>query len=276
MIVALAYWAQAGQMAEAQTAARKEQTRFEQADRERIRRALLRYMEENRIGVPTLQKLIAGANDLALDNLPLKTLQRFLGDTHRSNDIMVRFCHRFAESLPDDDPLASFGEAVAAFVGGPADGTSWWPLPADMIGTFEGRAEPAKSGITFSAGGFDQWVSFSKLTVTALPSRTFATVAENVTNWNRRAVGGPDVSAARRSYEGVLFHPDGAYCALMRNVLTGTLRLYWLGPVSGEAFPFAGHGHESISSLDDAPKVGPDLFRAEQVIFLPAPEEQTP
>ncbi len=263
-------------MTEAQTAARKEQTRFDQADRERIRRALLRYMEENRIGVPTLQKLIAEANDLALDYLPLKTLQRFLGDTHRSNDIMVRFCHRFAAGLPDDDPLASFGEAVAVFGGAPVDGTGWWPLPADMIGTFEGRGDPAKSGMTVTPDGFDHWVPFSTLTVAALPARPFAIVDERVTNWNRQAAGGPHVSAVRRSYEGVLFHPAGAYCALMRNVLTGTLRLYWLGPVAGERFPFAGHGHESIGPLEDAPAVGPDLFRAERIIFLPAPEELTP
>lgn len=262
-------------MVEAQTAAQKEQTRFDQADRERIRRALLRYMEENRIGVPTLQKLIAEANDLALDNLPLKTLQRFLGDTHRSNDIMVRFCHRFAAGLPDDDPVAAFGEAVAVFAGAPVEGTGWWPLPPDMIGTFEGRAEPARAGITFSSGGFDHWVPFSRLTVAALPARPFATVAESVTNWNRHMAG--DAAApVRRSYEGVLFHPSGAYCALMRNVLTGTLRLYWLGPVSGERFPFAGHGHETIGPLDDAPMVGPDLFRAERIIFLPAPGEMAP
>jgi hypothetical protein len=260
-------------MAEVQAEARREQTRFDQADRDRIRCALLRYMEDNRIGVPTLQKLIAEANDLALDRLPLKTLQRFLGDTHRSNDIMVRFCHRFAETLPEDDPLASFGEAVAAFAGAPLDGTGWWPLPGDMTGKFEGRAEPTQSGMAFSPDGFDHWVAFSTLTVTTLPSRPFAAVSESVTNWNRRTAGDPAASAARRSYEGVLFHPAGAYCCLMRNVLTGTLRLYWLGPISGEPFPFAGHGHESVGSLDDAPRVGPDLIRAEQVIFLPVTGE---
>ncbi|MGB3834032.1 MAG: hypothetical protein WA975_19460 [Mesorhizobium sp.] len=262
-------------MAEAQAAARKEQTRFDQADRDRIRRTLLRYMEENRIGVPTLQKLIAEANDLALDNLPLKTLQRFLGDTHRSNDIMVRFCHRFAAGLPDDDPVSSFGEAVASFLNLRAGGTGWWPLPPDLTGRFESRAEPAQNRMVAMPGGFDHWVPFSTLTVSAATTRPFATVTETITNWHRRA-GDNDGSAARRAYDGVLFHPAGAYCAALRNVLTGTLRIYWLGPVDGQPFPFTGHGHESVGPLDDTPTVGPDLFRAERVIFLPAPPEPTP
>ena len=260
-------------MAEAQAAERTQQTRFDQADRDRVRRALLRYMEAHRIGVPTLQKLIAEANDLALDNLPLKTLQRFLAASHRSNDIIVRFCHRFAEGLPDDDPLADLGEAVAAFVGGRRDGAAFEP-PADMIGTFAGRTEPAQTGFAVSPPGYDHWVPFSTLTVAALPARPFASVSEIVTNWRRATVEA--AAPARRTYEGVLFQPAGAYCALMRNVLTGTLRLYWLGPVPGEPFPFAGHGHEGIGPLDDAPATGPRLFRAERVNFMPAAGEASP
>lgn len=262
-------------MAEAQAAERTQQTRFDQADRDRVRRALLRYMEDHRIGVPTLQKLIAEANDLAIDNLPLKTLQRFLAASHRSNDIIVRFCHRFADNLPDDDPLADLGEAVAAFVGGRRDGAAFEP-PADMIGTFAGRTEPAQTGFAVSPPGYDHWVPFSTLTIAALPARPFASVSEIVTNWRRATV---DATApARRTYEGVLFQPAGAYCALMRNVLTGTLRLYWLGlgPVAGEPFPFAGHGHEGIGPLDDSPATGPRLFRAERVNFMPAAGEASP
>lgn len=258
-------------MAEARTAERTQQARFDQADRDRVRRALLRYMEDHRIGVPTLQKLIAEANDLTLDYLPLKTLQRFLAASHRSNDIMVRFCHRFAAGLPDDDPLADLGEAVAAFIGARPDGTGLRPPPAEMIGTFAGRVEPAQTGLAVSPPGYDHWVPYSTLTVAALPARPFASVSETVTNWRRAAV---DATApARRTYEGVLFHPAGAYCALMRNVLTGTLRLYWLGPVAGEPFPFVGHGHENIGPLDDEPPAGPRLFRAERVNFVPASKE---
>jgi hypothetical protein len=257
-------------MVEALPAERTEQTRFDLADRDRVRRALLRYMEDHRIGVPTLQKLIAEANDLALDHLPLKTLQRFLAASHRSNDIIVRFCHRFAAALPDDDPLADLGEAVAAFISRRRDGEGLQPPPADMIGTFTGRTEPAQSGFAVTPEGYDHWVPFSTLTVTAMPARPFAAVSEFVTNWRRATV---DATApSRRSYEGVLFHPAGASCALMRNVLTGTLRLYWLGAVADEPFRFAGYGHESIGSLDDEPTVGPRLFRAERVNFTPIPE----
>lgn len=261
-------------MVEAQTAGLLQQSRFDQADRDRLRRALLRYMEDHRIGVPTLQKLIAEANDLPLDNLPLKTLQRFLAASHRSNDIIVRFCHRFAVGLPDGDPLAELGEALAAFIGERRAGAGLQLPSAEMIGTFTGRVEPAQAGFAISPPGYDHWVPFSTLTIEALPARPFASVSEVVTNWRRAAA---DATApARRSYEGVLFRPAGAYCALMRNVLTGTLRLYWLGPVAGEPFPFAGHGHEGIGPLDDAPATGPRLFRTEQVNFMPAAAEASP
>jgi hypothetical protein len=261
-MAAPAYWAQAGQMAEAQTAARKEQTRFDQADRDRIRRALLRYMEDNRIGVPTLQKLIAEANDLALDNLPLKTLQRFLGDTHRSNDIMVRFCHRFTAGLPDDDPLAGLGETLTDFFGIAPDKTEWQALPPDLVGGYAGRAEPAVKRFAPPAD-FAQWVAFSTLTLERLPARPFAAAREVIGNWNRTAPS-DDAQLVRRVYEGVLFHPGGSLFVLMRNILTGTPRLYWLAPMA--PFPLAGHAHEAVGSLDTIP-VGPDLFRADRVIF---------
>jgi hypothetical protein len=261
-------------MAEAQAAERTQQTRFDQADRDRVRRALLRYMEDHRIGVPTLQKLIAEANDLALDHLPLKTLQRFLAGSHRSNDIIVRFCHRFSADLPDDDPLADLGEAVAAFIGARPDGAGLRPPPADMYGTFEGRAEPAKTGFAISPPGYDHWVPFSTLTIAGLPARPFAAVSETVTNWRRAAA--ESTVPARRTYDGVLFQPAGAHCALMRNILTGTLRLYWLGPATNEPFPFIGHGQEGIGPLDDPPATGPRLFRAERVNFMRIAGEKSP
>ncbi|MBK8174352.1 MAG: hypothetical protein IPK66_03450 [Rhodospirillales bacterium] len=250
-------------MAEAQAAA-WQQTRFDQADRERIRRTLLRYMEENRIGVPTLQKLVAEANDIRLDHLPLKTLQRFLADTHRSNDIMVRFCHRFAADLPDDDPLASLGEALVQFMGVMPDKADWQALTPELFGRYAGRAEPAVKGIGIKADGFDHWVPFSTLTVETLPARPFGAVREVVSNWSRTK----SVSAgqtARRLYEGVLFQPAGALFAFMRNTLTGTPRLYWLSPEN--PFPLVGYGHESTSALDERPTVGPNLFRADRLIF---------
>lgn len=258
-------------MAEAQTA-RQEQTRFDQADRDRIRRALLRYMEENRIGVPTLQKLITATNGINLDYLPLKTLQRFLGDTHRSNDIMVRYCHRFAESLPDEDVLPTVGEALVSFYAGRPDLEAAPLLPPEIAGEYAGRAEPARRRMDLMADGYDHWVPYSTLSITALPHRPFAAAREAVTNW-QRVEASSDVPV-RRVYEGVLFHPAGALVAVMRNILTGTPRIYWLAP--SPPFPLAGHGHESVGTLDERPTVGPGLFRSDTVVFERTAQESRP
>lgn len=242
-----------------QAAIATEQTRFDQADRNRIRRCLLRYMEENRIGVPTLQKLVAEANDLTLDRLPLKTLQRFLADTHRSNDIMVRFCHHFAAGLADDDPLDSFGEALTVFWG--ASGTAeWQALGPEMIGAFEGRAEEAVTGLRM---GQDSWVPFSTLNIEAVPAPSYARASETITNWGRTTTPDPD-TRVRRSYEGVLLHPPGALLLALRNSLTGAPRLYWLDAFDGPRL--TGYGHESATPIEDR-QVSAAAFNAARVIF---------
>jgi len=247
-------------MAGAQAAIEAEQTRFDQADRNRIRRCLLRYMEENRIGVPTLQKLIAEANDLTLDRLPLKTLQRFLADTHRSNDIMVRFCHRFAAGLADDNPLDSFGEALIAFWGVNAGNAEWQALAPDMFGAFEGRAEEAITGLRMEQ---TSWVPFSALTVEPVPAQPYARAAETITNWNRAKTADPE-NRVRRSYEGVLLHPPGALLLALRNSLTGAPRLYWLDAFDGPRL--TGYGHESATPIEDR-QVSAAAFNAARVIF---------
>ena len=217
-------------------------------------------MEENRIGVPTLQKLIAEANDLTLDRLPLKTLQRFLADSHRSNDIMVRFCHRFAADLADDDPLDSFGEALIGFWGATASVRNWQALAPDMIGAFEGRAEEAVTGLRM---GQDSWVPFSTLTVEAVPAQPYARAAETISNWSRTA--SPDSGdSVRRSYEGVLLHPPGALLLALRNSLTGAPRLYWLDAFDGPRL--TGYGHESATPIEDR-QVSAAAFNAARVIF---------
>lgn len=260
--------------AEAETTrAMTSQTRFDQADRDRIRRTLLRYMEENRIGVPTLQKLVAEANDVRLDHVPLKTLQRFLGDTHRSNDIMVRFCHRFTSDLPDEDPLAELGEALVSFLGVASGKAGWQALPMDLNGVFAGRIEPATTGLQATPAGFDHWVPYSTLTVEHLPARPFAAAHEIVTNWRRTKTTTAD-QPTRRIYEGVVLHPAGSLFALMRNVLTSTPRLYWLTP--GEPFAYRGYGHESICTLDETPLTGSPLFGSIMAGFDMASSEPLP
>lgn len=90
-------------------------TAFDAGERAHIRAALLRYMGEHRIGVPTLQGRIAQASGRSPDLIPLKTLQRFLADTHRTNDAFLIPVHQFSRDLPVRSIIDELGSAVSGF-----------------------------------------------------------------------------------------------------------------------------------------------------------------
>lgn len=246
--------------------------RFDQADRDRIRRALLRYMRDNAIGVPTLQKLIAEANDLSLDRVPLKTLQRFLGNTHRTNEAIVRFCDRFAADLDEADPITALGEQAAAFHGVWRNGHDCRPLPPELAGAYTGRAETeaqATEGMRLILDGTAQktdWVAFSQLDIEQPAGRPFAVAREAVTNWQKKrpaSESGTPETEPRRIYEGIILHPNDCLFALLRNTLTGAPRIYWLARFNDH--PLAGHGHEALGTLDDS--AGVEIHSSARVIF---------
>lgn len=247
--------------------------RFDQADRDRIRRALLRYRLEHAIGVPTLQKEIAAANDLSLDRVPLKTLQRFLTNSHRSNEAMVRFCDRFVAGFAVADPVAALGEQLASFLGAWRSGHDCRPIPPELAGSFAGRAkrapEPGHTMRVLPKGGADS-VPFSKVEIELLPGRPFALMRETVVNWDRQALDlseADDKPMPRRAYEGIVIYPNGALFALMRNVVTGAPRTYWLAHHSGNRL--AGQGHEAFGSFDSRLAVGNGLHSSIDIILDP-------
>ncbi|MFG1320467.1 hypothetical protein [Xanthobacter autotrophicus] len=247
--------------------------RFDLADRDCIRRALLRYMQQRAIGVPTLQKEIATANNLTLDRVPLKTLQRFLGDTHRSNDALIRFCAQFVGALQDSDPLAAFGEQMAAFLGVWRDWHDCRPVPLEMTGRYSGRARRAADpggGMRVYRGDAEDWVPFSAVEIEAAPAHPFAIVREFVSNWDRRPAEASAATAPRRAYEGIAIHPNGSFFVVMRNVLTGTPRIYWLDWVTEDRL--GGQGHESRAALDAGPATGSPLHSSTPVLFDRAKE----
>lgn len=221
------------------------QTYFDAAERDRIRRALLCYMEENRIGVPTLQRLVAEANDIILDRVPLKTLQRFLADTHRVNDMMVRFCRDFLRDLPDDDPLDLYGAQLAAFHAPPDGGA---PLAPDRYaGSFEGigQVRPQGGMLVFSKGA--DITKVSDLTLAARSATAFLRAAETVSNWRYDA---EPQGNARRAYVGVAVTTATGLLVSLRNSLTGAPRTYWL---TATPDGLAGQGAEPHGPLDPDP-----------------------
>lgn len=236
--------------------------RFDQTDRDRIRRALLRYMQEHAVGVPTLQKEIAAANNLGLDRVPLKTLQRFLGNTHRSNDAMVRFCHQFVAALLEDDPLDRLGEELAAFHAAQAlSGEQMSPLPRleQCSGVFDGVGPVQPKGVVVHDP--QNVTKVSALTLTARADSPFVRATETVSNWRYEA---EPQGTARRSYEGVAVMTSAGLLVALRNNLTGTPRTYWLitGPDG-----LAGQGAEPLGPLDRAPPSVFDRIAFEKLIF---------
>lgn len=89
---------------------------FDRATRDSVRRKIIQYMANHRIGVIRLAIRITEANPRKPD-IPIKTLQRFLAGRHRTNDMYVGFFQRFAESLPDPDPIGVLGRSLATMYG---------------------------------------------------------------------------------------------------------------------------------------------------------------
>ncbi len=91
---------------------------YDDSERERIRRLLLRYKDDHSVGVPTLQLRIAESiGDANPDRVPLKSLQRFIAATHRTDDALVDHCMNFLMSVappPAEDDLAN---ALKTFLG---------------------------------------------------------------------------------------------------------------------------------------------------------------
>jgi hypothetical protein len=89
---------------------------FDTAARDRVRRKIIQYMADHRIGVIKLAARITQASPRRPE-IPIKTLQRFLAGRHRTNDMYVRFFQHFAEGLPDPDPIGELGRSMAAMYG---------------------------------------------------------------------------------------------------------------------------------------------------------------
>lgn len=133
---------------------------YDDSERERIRRLLLRYKDDHGVGVPTLQLRIAEAiGDANPDRVPLKSLQRFIAATHRTDDALVDHCMNFLMSVappPAEEGLAS---ALRAFLG--ADLTEGDDC-AHLAGRYHGRFLTAEADRFAEDGKF----AYANLTLT--------------------------------------------------------------------------------------------------------------
>lgn len=192
---------------------------YEDDARQRIRRALLRYLETQAIGVPKLQSVIAATTRRSVDLIPLKTLQRFLKGEMRTNDVMVGICADFVASLPMPRITEDFGDMMMRFLAadnpGVLEEASVAPgLPPNMRVVAE-RVAPTVNDS--DPKGIPR-VHHSRLMLDPVPHGRFSVVREELAD---------DGGHARA--EGVLFERSGNVFALLRDNLTGLPKVYTCG-----------------------------------------------
>lgn len=200
------------------------QTTFDNAERDKIRAVIRAYARENRIGVPNLQRHIAEATKRSLDQIPLKTLQRFLEDKGRTNDGFLI-------------PLAEFVAAAGAKT--PHDGLAY------ELGAFFAREEPAQDVPSHFSGSYEVVsgnTTFSKFKVIKIQGETVnpdkpygrceisgAGRSLKVREWE----AGPGSAGTEGAFrppanQGVMLFFDPLIFMLLRNDLTRLPRVYWL------------------------------------------------
>ena len=252
-----------------ESAAPDRKTRFDLAERERIRSALQRYMEAHAIGVPTLQVRIADAAGRSQDLIPLKTLQRFLAGATRTNDAFLVPCHQFASGLPDregpqevtPDDLA---QALFGFYRPPVSGAVPAPgseAPAILKGDYEVctpriTGPPSNSRIRAVTRAQSQRfdVPYATLDVASASGGLPSSVRERVFNPSQKFPFKQDADEPpRHIYEGTGIQFTSLIFALFRNLVTRLPKAYWLRPGSQIGFPatLVGYGIESRFLTDD-------------------------
>ncbi len=175
------------------------QKTFDAAERELIRKKLIRYMKENGIGAGRLAKRIRAAHPREPE-IPVSTLQRFLAGLMRTNVPCVVLCHHFAENLTVSDPIAKLGERLSIFYGAGSE--------HDYSGTYESSTT-------------DRSRVYSHVDVVA--DTGFWRVTEKVTQ--------PDVHAI---YDGALVCSGHAAVVVLKDRLAGLARNFMLAPVTDE------------------------------------------
>lgn len=210
-------------------------TVFDPADRARLRAALIGYMRENDIGVPTLIAHIASVAGRGIDIIPQKTLQRFLAGSHRTNDGFLIQIDKFAATLPPAAPATLLGEALSAFLGrGKSDSEDGPNMTAarDLAGTYtvfaERIFEPGPSfGMKFSLReGFKIPVADAVFDAVANPG--FLMVRETLFNPHKQEDFVPTESSWKEVHEGVALSMGLFAYVFLKNNLTQSPRTYWL------------------------------------------------
>ncbi|MDQ6866886.1 MAG: hypothetical protein M3178_00190 [Pseudomonadota bacterium] len=183
---------------------------FDLAERELSRKKLIRYAKENGIGAGRLAKRIKAADPRETE-IPVSTLQRFLGNLMRTNEPAVRLCYRFAESLVVSDSSAALGERLFVFYGA-GNGR-------DYSGTYRSEIRTADVAQMEFAGHSE------------------INIAADTGFWRVTEKTAPDLNHA--IYDGVLVCSGDAAVVVLKDRVAGVARNYMLWP---ESETLQGHG----------------------------------
>jgi hypothetical protein len=162
---------------------------FDISQRERIRAALIGYMKEHGIRVPTLAVRIRQSHPREME-IPLKTLQRFLAGK-RTQDMALTICAAFVEKLPHK-PTAF--QALADSLDALYSLTANTDREGDYALTATFQREPSQ--------------------ITLTPSGKILTVKEFI--------------PPHTIYDGIMFFAGPAIVAILRDRLMLTLRMHVL------------------------------------------------
>lgn len=217
---------------------------FSEEDRTRLRSVIKEYMGQHDIGAPALRVRIAQATGRSPNLIPLKTLQRFLDATHRTNDPFLVPCFQFAETVRPKPAAEMLSEAASAFFNARrVDG-----LDA-LAGRWAGAAAGNKTGITVmrTATGED-------LTSVPVSELVFQRAGDALSV--RETVLNPEATRNakydgdfRHTYDGIALRFDTLIYLVLKNTTTLLPRSYWL-QWDGDR-RLTGHGVEAL--LDAGP-----------------------
>lgn len=226
---------------------------FDQRERQRIRAALFRYMEERRIGVPTLIAHMAKAVKRDERYIPQKTLQRFLAGEMRTNDASVAIFHEFAGKLaPARDDLAELALALGGFFQPLTDPGSPLPPAPLPLGPLESYSDPTTTTLRLHLGTLTFLPGPDRL---ALTEQVFPPVLEpdaRPADEHRREGRG-------EQFEGVATTCGNLHLGVLRSTATRRPRIHWLTGEQGAL----------KSSCQSAPLQNGGAVISEEIFFGP-------
>ncbi|WP_143748771.1 ankyrin repeat domain-containing protein [Mesorhizobium sophorae] len=237
---------------------------FDTAARDRVRRQIQHYMTAHRIGVHRLADRISKANTRKPE-IPIKTLQRFLAGRHRTNDMYVQFFQKFAEGLPEPDPIGELGRAMAAFHGTQEAGPFSGEYISDMV----------RVGVGTTAAAYR-----SDLKITA--DKTFCRVVEQGVDGTAKSYEGVLISngvtaiialqdRSTRTPKQYLIHPDGSgYTARGTEAIFGPSNKHIVHSLSGRIIPRDGPMAVFVKGVFHKEVLPDDPIRSGQLVTAPS------